>query len=272
MILIVGLGPIGGNVGLHLAELGTEVVGLDLAANVAEAWSRESGRTSWTDYDAVRWDEIDSVILAVRMADQVEASAAEIARHAGDRPLSVYVATTLSVSAAETLLPLPVASWRVFECPVSGGPNGSRTGTLTIFLAGPDRTDKEQALLSAITSNIFEYERYGEPARVKLLNNALGALNAVATAEMLLVCERLGLDPTKLEEVLRVSSGQSWMSDNFRDFHYEMLCKDVRLLIEDVPDLPVVSLGTTEGLPAIFEDARVALEGRKRTTTLEPSA
>jgi 3-hydroxyisobutyrate dehydrogenase-like beta-hydroxyacid dehydrogenase len=70
---------------------------------------------------------------------------------------------------------------------------------------------------------------YGQPALVKLLNNALGTYNLAATARMLNLSEHLGIPARRLFEVIGVSTGRSWMSDNFIDVQYDLLLKDAAL-------------------------------------------
>lgn len=43
--------------------------------------------------------------------------------------------------------------------------------------------------------------------------------------------------------MIRVSSGQSWMSDHFTDVQHDLLLKDVGLLRTETGSLPVADLG-----------------------------
>ena len=42
MHLVIGLGPIGGNIGAHLAGLGREVYGYDLSPDRIREWSADT--------------------------------------------------------------------------------------------------------------------------------------------------------------------------------------------------------------------------------------
>jgi 3-hydroxyisobutyrate dehydrogenase-like beta-hydroxyacid dehydrogenase len=86
-------------------------------------------------------------------------------------------------------------------------------------------------------------ESYGQPALAKLLNNALATYNLAATARMLNLAEQLGTPAKGLFDVTGVSTGQSWMSDNFADVQYDLLLKDVGLLLGEVGSLPAADLG-----------------------------
>ena len=83
---------------------------------------------------------------------------------------------------------------------------------------------------------------YGQPALVKLLNNALATYNLAAAARMLNLAAEHGVPPKDLFEVIGVSTGKSWMSDNFIDVQYDLLLKDLGLLRGEFGSLPVADL------------------------------
>lgn len=248
MHLVIGLGPIGGNLGTHLVERGREVYGYDLDTGRVAEWARESGSPfSGCDLAAVPWDAVTSVSVAVRLAGQVEAVFRGVNEATG-RPLSVFVNTTLTPTDARRIAAAGDDNWRIFESPVSGGPAGARHGTMSIFLAGPAPTDAEEGLLADQAGHVFHLSEYGQPAMVKLLNNALATYNLTATAQILNLADAHGVPAGELAEVLAVSTGRSWMSDNLTEVAYDLLLKDVGLLRTELQHLPVTDLeGDVEG-------------------------
>jgi len=241
MHLVVGLGPIGGNVGARLAELGQEVYGYDFDVDRVREWSERTGSPAGRDLAAVDWGRVDSVHVAVRLADQVSSVFESLQAHTSQR-LTVFVHTTLSPEDARRIFSSAPGSWRTFEAPVSGGPQGARRGSMTIFLGGPATTDAEDVLLGHISGRVFRMKAYGQSALVKLLNNALATYNLVATARMINLADQLGVPAKDLFEVVGVSTGQSWMSDNLTDVQYDLLLKDVGLLTDEVGPLPATHL------------------------------
>ena len=241
MRLIIGLGPIGGNVGARLAEQGHEVYGYDLSPDRVREWSEETKSQAGSDLSVVDWPSVDSVHVAVRLADQVSSVLESLQNHTG-RALTVFVHTTLAPEDARKIFATAPNSWRVFEAPVSGGPAGARQGSMTIFLGGPPTTEAEDKLLSDISGRVFPTQSYGQPALVKLLNNALATYNLAATARMLTLGAQLGVPAKNLFEVIGVSTGRSWMSDNLIDVQYDLLLKDVGLLRGEIGSLPAASL------------------------------
>lgn len=241
MHLIIGLGPIGGNIGAHLAELGQKVYGNDFNADRVREWSEETRSPAGTDLAAIDWPSVESVHIAVRLADQVSSVFQTLQKHTA-RPLTVFVHTTLAPKDARKIFSSAPGSWRAFEAPVSGGPQGARQGSMTIFLAGPATSDAEDKLLADISGRIFRMKSYGQPALVKLLNNALATYNLAATARMLNLAAEHGVPAKELFEVIGVSTGRSWMSDNLIDVQYDLLLKDVGLLRGELGSLPTADL------------------------------
>jgi putative dehydrogenase len=235
--LMIGLGPIGGNIGEHLAELGRRVHGYDLDPDRVREWSAATNSPAGSDLAAVDWPAVDSVHISVRTADQVSAVFESLQEHAA-RPLTVFVHTTLAPGDARRVFSSAPGSWRAFEAPVSGGPQGARQGSMTMFLAGPAPTEAEEKLLAAISGRVFPMQSYGQPALVKLLNNALATYNLAATARMVNLAAELGVPAADFFEVIGVSTGRSWMSDNLIDVQYDLLLKDIGLLRGEIESLP----------------------------------
>jgi putative dehydrogenase len=241
MHLVIGLGPIGGNVGAHLAELGRGVYGYDFNADRVREWPEETKSSAGSDLAAVDWPSVDSIHMAVRLADQVS-SVFEVLQDHTAQPLAVFVHTTLAPEDARRIFSSAPDTWRAFEAPVSGGPQGARQGSMTIFLAGPATTDAEDKLLADISGRVFRMHSHGQPALVKLLNNTLATYNLAATARMLNLAAEHGVPAKDLFEVIGVSTGQSWMSDNLIDVQYDLLLKDVGLLRGELGSLPTADL------------------------------
>jgi len=257
-VVVVGLGPMGAGIGHHLAELGFDVVGVELDAQRAAEWAGRHG-TVYTELERVPWHSVEAVVVAVRLLAHARSALEVVAGIAGDRPVRIVMVTTLAVSDARAYLPTLPAAWRVFEFPVSGGPEGARAGTLSAMLAGPVPSGFERELLEGIAARIFPVPNYGDPAALKLLNNTLGAYIAMATGRMIELAERLGIDPRRFLEVARASSGQSWMADHFEVFHHPLLIKDVELLLGDEAPLPVIDMNRPQELDELVERVRARL-------------
>ncbi len=102
------------------------------------------------------------------------------------------------------------------DAPISGGPARAEAGTMSIMLAGSrEALARAEPVLAAIAGKRFVIgERHGDAARAKLVNNLMAGINLMAGAEALALAQRLGLDPRAMFEVIRASSGQSWIFED----------------------------------------------------------
>ena len=102
------------------------------------------------------------------------------------------------------------------DAPISGGPARALAGTMSTMLAAPAATlARWQALLADLAEKRFVVsETIGDAAKAKLVNNLLAGINLVAGAEALALAQKIGLDPTAMFEIIRVSSGASWVFED----------------------------------------------------------
>ena len=253
--LFVGLGPIGASIGERLLERGRSVEGFELDPSRAQEWSQANDVEVASSANGVAWADVGAVHIAVRLASQLEQVMAMLREHAR-ADLTVIVLTTLAPTDAQRIFSDTPAGWRVFEAPLSGGPQGALAGTMTLMLAGPEPSIEEEQRFADMAGTLFWSPKYGQPALLKLLNNTLGAYNALATAAMLELAIEHGIGAQQFLEVVRVSSGQSWMSVNFDNFHYPLLFNAAGLLIDDLGAVPAVELGDQPAHEAVIERVR----------------
>ena len=261
MIVVVGLGNIGIAIAARIAECGHDVLGVDLSPERRAEWQRSTGRTAAAGLGDVPWPDVSRVYVVVRLTDQAEAVLQDLLALPVPSGTAVFLNTTLELEYARGLGRYKDAPWRLIELPVSGGDSGARAGTLTVMAAGPLSDDDRTYLLSTSASNVVDFDTFGDPTLAKLLNNVSAAYTALSFAEMMLLAERTGMPPARLAEVLRTSSGQSWMGDHFVGLVDDLLGKDVALLRQELGSLPAVVLDDDGHLLARLSEARAALTG-----------
>jgi 3-hydroxyisobutyrate dehydrogenase len=159
----------------------------------------------------------------------------------------------------------------LIDAPVSGGVPRAVLGTLAIMIGGDDREAIERArpLLRSMGDRLFDTGGLGTGHAMKALNNFVAAAGYAACAEALIAGERFGLDPTRMVEILNVSTGRNFHTDVVlrehvisgkfaTGFTLGLLAKDVKIaadLTRDVSvDAPLVRL-----VSARFDQARDAL-------------
>jgi 3-hydroxyisobutyrate dehydrogenase-like beta-hydroxyacid dehydrogenase len=104
--------------------------------------------------------------------------------------------------------------YRMVDAPVSGGISKAIDGTLTIMVGG-EKTDFEEVkpLFNIIGDNIVHVGEIGAGHTIKALNNMISATTLAVTGEALALGVKLGLDPTKMLEVINSSTGRSLSSE-----------------------------------------------------------
>jgi 3-hydroxyisobutyrate dehydrogenase-like beta-hydroxyacid dehydrogenase len=257
--VVVGLGNIGGAIARRIAQAGERVIGVELDEQRRRHFHGQI-RTA-ASLAEVPWTEVDRVLVVVRMTDQALAVIEEVAAGARE-PLACHVMTTLD-PAAPGRFPGMAGEWlRILEQPVSGGASGAAAGTLTVLSAGPAEPADERFLLATVAARVVPFPRYGQPTLAKLVNNAVAAYHTRATAALLGVAERLGLDAATVKAVLDSSSGASAMGamlGELADEQARLLTKDAGLLVAAVGPLPEIGIEDEVGFLDDLRAARRAL-------------
>lgn len=139
------------------------------------------------------------------------------------------------------------------DSPVSGGVGGAEKGTLALMVSGPRAEfDDVQSLLATLGRPLYVGDKPGSAQTMKLANNMLAANVLVATAEVVVMGVKAGLDPAVMIDVLNAGSGATSASrDKFprailpRTFDYGfatgLMVKDVRLYLEEARALGVAT-------------------------------
>jgi 3-hydroxyisobutyrate dehydrogenase len=101
------------------------------------------------------------------------------------------------------------------DAPVSGGSEGARNGTLTIFVGGP-APDVEHArpVLAAMGKTITHVGPTGSGQAVKAVNQVILAGTYLAVAEGIVLAIKAGLDVEQVVGALSGGAAQSWVLAN----------------------------------------------------------
>lgn len=98
------------------------------------------------------------------------------------------------------------------DAPVSGGPGGAASGTLTVMVGGEPATfDRVLPIFMAFGKNIRLCGPTGSGQAVKLVNQLLVGVHTAAIAEAAVLGMRLGADPDIVLDLIGTSFGGSAM-------------------------------------------------------------
>jgi 3-hydroxyisobutyrate dehydrogenase len=212
----VGLGTMGGAMAANAARAGFTVT----------AWNRTPGRAaelgdlgvSMAGSASAVAAASDLVITIVSDTPDVEAvlfGPDGVADGATNGSLVVDM-STISPSAtrdfSERLAGKGVA---MLDAPVSGGSEGAKKGTLSIF-AGGDAADLERArpVLESLGTTITHVGPIGSGQAVKAVNQVILAGTYLGVAEGVVLALKAGLDVEQVVAALSGGAAQSWVLTN----------------------------------------------------------
>jgi 3-hydroxyisobutyrate dehydrogenase len=215
---------------IGFAGLGT--MGAAMAANLLKAgapltvWNRSAGRAAELvaggAVEAASAAELagSSDVIVVCVSDTPDVASvlfgpAGIAETARPGSLVVDCSTISPDSTREFGRRLAERGIGLVDAPVSGGSEGARLGTLTVFVGG-NETDVARArpVLEAMGKTVTHIGPLGSGQAAKAVNQVMIAGAYLGVAEGIVLGLKAGLDPARLVEALSGGAAQSWVLAN----------------------------------------------------------
>jgi 3-hydroxyisobutyrate dehydrogenase len=203
-----------------------------MAANAARAgfevsaWNRTPGRaTELEDLDVRLLESPAAVakaseVVVTMVSDTPDVEAVLFGPNGvaeGAQPGSLVVdMSTISPSATRAFAERLAANGvSMLDGPVSGGSEGARKGTLSIFIGG-DATDLERArpVLESVGTTITHVGPIGAGQAAKAVNQVILAGTYLGVAEGIVLAIKAGLDVEPLVHALSGGAAQSWVLTN----------------------------------------------------------
>src|SRR5215210_4896907 len=242
----IGLGIMGSRMAASLRRAGYELTVFNRTRERAETWAQEhGGRVAGSPREAA--EGADVILTMVVDGPQVEAMLlGDDGAAAGAPPGALFVDTsTIAPGDARRLASVLRERGHGFvDAPVTGSAPRAEDGTLTI-MAGGESADVDAAmpLLEAMGKLIVRAGGPGQGQAVKVLSNAVSAVNCATVAQALVVGRQEGLDLDALVQVMRAGSAASTMLElkaqpmlthDFTPlFKLEHMLKDVQLCLQE---------------------------------------
>jgi 3-hydroxyisobutyrate dehydrogenase len=237
----LGLGIMGSRMAANVAKAGYELTVWTHTEGKAERWAAEHGASaaSTPAEVAAASDVVVSMVVDGAQVQSVLCGQGGAAEGAAEGLLCIDMSTIAPTDTRRICAHLAERGIRMIDAPVTGSSPRAETGTLTVMVGG-ETGDFERAkpLLESMGELIVHV---GE--MLKLINNSLGAANAAAVAEALLLADATGVDLDALVAVTQSGSGASAQMQSkagaMREHDYttlfktEHLLKDVRLCLEE---------------------------------------
>jgi 3-hydroxyisobutyrate dehydrogenase len=242
----LGLGIMGSRMAANVAGAGYELSVWTHTPGKAERWAAEhkaSAKETPAEVAGVS-DVVVSMVVDGAQVEEVLCGEDGVARGAHEGLLCVDMSTIAPTDTRRIAGRLAAEGVRMMDAPVTGSSPRAEAGTLTI-MAGGEQVDFERvkALLECMGELVVHVGELGQGEMLKLINNSLGAANAAAVAEALLLADATGVDLDALVQVTMSGSGGSaqlqMKSGPMREHDYTTLfktghlLKDVRLCLEE---------------------------------------
>ena len=246
----IGLGIMGSRMAANLSSAGWELIVWNRTRATADQWAERHGATV-ADSPAALAHSSDVVITMVVDGPQVEVvllGPEGVAANAREGLLAVDMSTIGPAAARRIGAALAERGMGFMDAPVTGSSPKAEDGTLTI-MAGGSEADFERAhpLFEAMGELIVHVGPLGHGQMVKLINNAVAAINTAVAGEALLLGKRTGVDLDSLLSVLNAGSGSSAMlalkapamraHDYTTLFKLEHMLKDLRLCLQEADEV-----------------------------------
>lgn len=237
----IGLGNMGAPMARNIVSAGFETTVTDLdrvkVAAAVTAGARPADDATGAATDA------DVVMTSLPGPAQVRAVGAQIVPEM--RPGATWIdLSTNDLRCARDIAALALDHGiSVLDAPVSGGAEGAAAGTLTVLVGGDvDVYDRCRPVLDAIGERIELLGPHGTGYVAKICQVMLCYLNSVCLTEALLLGAKGGVDPTKMLDIIRHSTGRSYAADRYgpellsggydNTFDLGLAAKDVRLALD----------------------------------------
>jgi len=212
----VGLGTMGGSMAANVARAGFEV----------SAWNRTPGRAAELGELGIRLvaspaevaAAAEVVVTIVSDTPDVEAVLfGEAGVAAGATPGSIVVdMSTIAPSATRDFAArLGARGVRMLDAPVSGGSEGAKKGSLSIFVGGdPADLERVRPVLASMGTTITHVGPIGAGQAVKAVNQVILAGAYLGVAEGIVLAIKAGLDVEQVVAALSGGAAQSWVLAN----------------------------------------------------------
>lgn len=214
-VAVIGLGAMGAPMARRVQGAGFELTVFDTNPAVLAAFEERGAKIA---RDAAACASCDMTIVLVATPEQVRevllGDRGLCAAFAPDRsPLIALMGTMSPATVRDLEEAVRGAGGRLIDAPVSGGTVRAEEGTLAIMIGGEDEdVDEATPVLAAMGADRFHLGPVGAAQTLKILNNIIGIVNSIVSAETYALALENGLDVKQVARVFEAGSGRNWLS------------------------------------------------------------
>jgi 3-hydroxyisobutyrate dehydrogenase len=241
----IGLGNMGAPMASNLVRGGHDVMAYDIAAERAQAFAQaHQARAAESLAELAMHADIAITMLPTgREVREVllESQGGALAANLRHSAIVIDMSSADPVGTRTLGRELAQRGVALVDAPVSGGVPRAGDGTLAIMIGGEAAAIAAvKPVLACMGRNLFEVGSLGCGHAMKALNNFLAGTSYAAVVEAIVVGRQFGLDPAVMTDVINVSTGRSFASENLikqhvlsgsfaTGFALGLLAKDVKI-------------------------------------------
>jgi 3-hydroxyisobutyrate dehydrogenase len=253
----IGLGIMGRGMSRNLLKAGFDLTVWNRTASRVDELVKEGAKAAESPADLASKCEI--IITCVSDTPDVEAVITGengVIHNIRPNALAIDMSTISPQATRDMAAKLRDKGAHMLDAPVSGGSEGAEKGTLSIMVGGDAlQVERAMPLFQAMGKTITHVGEHGAGQTVKLVNQILVVVNALAMSEALLFAQAGGLDLEKALKAVAGGAAGSWMLSNRgpqilnRDwrpgFTIDLQQKDLRLVLEAADQMGIPTLATS---------------------------
>jgi 3-hydroxyisobutyrate dehydrogenase len=254
---VIGLGAMGAYMALNIHKAGALHRVWNRSWEKADALTRETG-VEISESPELLAEECGLIITCVSRDEDVLSVIERISVAIKPGTIVVDTSTVAADTANKAAEILHKKDGYLLDCPVSGGVEGAKNGSLAMMVGGDESVlDLARPSLEAIAANIAYIGPTGSGQACKAVNQLMAAGINQAVTEALAFGEAMGLDMDKVVDIVATGAAGNWfldhrgktmLADNFTPgFKLALHHKDLTIcktMLENVCDanLPMIEM------------------------------
>lgn len=211
---MIGLGAMGKHMAMNLYKAGVLHKIWNRSRRPADIISQETGIEISQSPEEMA-GQCELIIICVSNDEVVLDLVNRIATAVKPGTVVVDTSTVASATARKAAEILHKCDAHFLDCPVSGGVEGARNGTLVMMSGGDEAVLKSvEAVLAAIAGNIVYIGPGGSGQACKAVNQIMAAGINQAVTEALAFGSVMGLDMNKVVDVIATGAAGNWFLEH----------------------------------------------------------
>jgi len=204
-IAFIGLGTMGRPMANVLRNAGHDVVGMDINADMRAAFADA------VEPSPAALKEAEIIITMLPEGTHVAQVHDEVVRPGAPTGALIIDCSTIDVDTARELAEEATrAGLAMLDAPVSGGPAGAESGSLSFMVGGTEEAfQRAESAFSAMGSKITHFGAAGSGQAAKACHNMICGITAMAVVEGFALADALELDLHKFYKLCAGAAAHS---------------------------------------------------------------